>query len=104
MRSVFDALDGVRKLRGELGRRGVAGDLDGRLAELEGERPVRSRRGSGGEAAALVPSQARLLDVYEQLQAADAEPTVQLARAARAAVAGSAKLVARWKELQTAAR
>jgi hypothetical protein len=103
MQQDFDALSALRALRAELKKRPASpalADLDRRLGELEGGKEER-RPWLRKEQPALVPWNARLVELLDALQASDVAPTPQLAAAAEAAMRDVAELASRWQALKT---
>jgi len=93
------ALAEVRAARAKLAKGSGAGDLDLRLAELEGTKEER-RPWLRKEKPSLLPWNARLSELLEALQSADVAPTPQLAQAAEAAIRDVDQLTSRWAALK----
>jgi photosystem II stability/assembly factor-like uncharacterized protein len=97
------ALDGLRRLRVDLERRGgaEARELQSRLAALEGTDEPGPR---GGPSPPTLTSRAgRLVSLLEHVQEADAAPTAQLVRSAERDLQDLDGLLARWRELEVQA-
>jgi len=105
MQQDFDVLAAIRAARAELKKRPTStpvADLDRRLEELEGGKEER-RPWLRKEQPALVPWNARLVELLDALQASDVAPTPQLAAAAEAAMRDVAQLASRWEALKNEA-
>jgi photosystem II stability/assembly factor-like uncharacterized protein len=102
MQQDFEVLTAVRALRAELKKRSASpaiSQLDARLAELEGGKEER-RPWLRKEKPALVPWNARLVELLDTLQSGDVAPTPQLAAAAAAAIRDVAQLASQWEALK----
>jgi hypothetical protein len=102
MQQDFDVLTAVRALRGQLKARPASpalAELDRRLADLEGTKEE-PRPWLRKEQPALVPWNARLVELLDALQASDVAPTPQLAAAAEAAMRDVAQLASQWEALK----
>ena len=95
MRANFDTLAELRKLRKERPQ------LDAQLAPLEGSAEEK-RPWAKIEPPALVPWNARLAAVYDQLQSTDSPPTPQVLKAAGQVMKESAELVSRFHKTASA--
>jgi hypothetical protein len=102
MQQDFDVLAAVRALRAQLKTRPASpalAELDRRLAELEGGKEER-RPWLRKQQPALVPWNARLVELLDALQASDVAPVPQLAAAAETAIRDVAQLASRWEALK----